>query len=121
MTTIDLKVLDARIGDALLAYATPGSAGLDLSACIDKPLVLEPGQAALVETGITIHTADPGLAALIVPRSGVALASGLQNEAGAPDASPAPFGRVRQRPAFRVPRAGHGGTPHSSRSSGCLP
>jgi dUTP pyrophosphatase len=71
MTTIDLRVLDARIRDSLPAYATPGSAGMDLRACLDAPLDLAPGQAVLVPTGIAVHVADPGLAALVLPRSGL--------------------------------------------------
>ena len=67
---IDLKILNERIRDQLPHYATPGSAGLDLRACIDAPLTLEPGQTALVPTGLAIHVADPGYAALILPRSG---------------------------------------------------
>ncbi|PLZ01203.1 dUTP diphosphatase [Burkholderia sp. WAC0059] len=68
---IDLKILDPRMRDQLPQYATPGSAGLDLRACIDAPLTLEPGQTALVPTGLAIHVADPGYAALILPRSGL--------------------------------------------------
>ena len=71
MTVIDLKILDLRLADQLPAYATPGSAGLDLRACIDAPLVLEPGQTTLIPTGLSIHIADPGLAAVILPRSGL--------------------------------------------------
>ncbi len=71
MTTIDLRILDPRIAPTLPAYATPGSAGLDLRACIDSPLVLQPGQAELVPTGLAMHIADPGLAALLLPRSGL--------------------------------------------------
>jgi dUTP pyrophosphatase len=77
MTTIDLKVLDARVAGHLPAYATPGSAGLDLRACLDAPLVLEPGQAELIPTGIAIHIADPGLAAMILPRSGLGHKHGI--------------------------------------------
>ena len=77
MTTIDLKVLDARIAEQLPAYATPGSAGLDLRACIDAPLVLEPGASVLIPTGIAIHVADPGLAAIILPRSGLGHKHGI--------------------------------------------
>ena len=69
MTTIDLKVLDERIASQLPQYATPGSAGLDLRACIDEALVIEPGQTQLIPTGLAIHVADPGLAAIILPRS----------------------------------------------------
>ena len=77
MTTIDLKVLDARIADQLPQYATPGSAGLDLRACIDAALVIEPGQTTLIPTGIAIHVADPGLAAVILPRSGLGHKHGI--------------------------------------------
>ena len=77
MTTIDLKVLDARIAEQWPAYATPGSAGLDLRACIDAPLVLEPGASVLIPTGIAIHVADPGLAAIILPRSGLGHKHGI--------------------------------------------
>ncbi|MGM9514099.1 dUTP diphosphatase [Roseateles sp. DB2] len=71
MSTIDLKVLDARMAEQLPAYATPGSAGLDLRACLDAAVTLEPGQTHLVPTGLAIHIADPGLAAVILPRSGL--------------------------------------------------
>ncbi|MCI1191320.1 dUTP diphosphatase [Calidifontimicrobium sp. SYSU G02091] len=77
MTTIDLKVLDERVADALPAYATPGSAGLDLRACLDAPLKLDPGQTALIPTGIAIHIGDAGLAALILPRSGLGHKHGI--------------------------------------------
>jgi len=77
MTTIDLQVLDARMASQLPAYATPGSAGLDLRACLDEPLVLEPGQTQLIPTGLAIHVADPGLAALILPRSGLGHKHGI--------------------------------------------
>lgn len=75
-TPIDLQVLDPRLTD-LPSYATPGSAGLDLRACIDGPLLLEPGQTKLIPTGIAIHIADPGLAALILPRSGLGHKHGI--------------------------------------------
>ena len=68
---VDVKILDARMAQQLPAYATPGSAGLDLRACLDVPLVLEAGASALVPTGIAIHLQDPGYAALILPRSGL--------------------------------------------------
>ena len=71
MSTIDLKVLDARMAEQLPAYATPGSAGLDLRACLDAAVTLEPGQTHLVPTGLAIHIGDPGLAAVILPRSGL--------------------------------------------------
>ncbi len=77
MTTIDLKILDARVAGQLPAYATPGSAGLDLRACLDAPLVLEPGQTTLIPTGLAIHIADPGLAAMILPRSGLGHKHGI--------------------------------------------
>ena len=77
MSTIDLKVLDARMAAHLPAYATPGSAGLDLRACLDAPLVLEPGQTQLIPTGLSIHIGDPGLAALILPRSGLGHKHGI--------------------------------------------
>lgn len=76
MTSIDLQVLDTRLSD-LPAYATPGSAGLDLRACLEAPLLLEPGQTKLIPTGIAIHIADPGLAALILPRSGLGHKHGI--------------------------------------------
>lgn len=77
MTTIDVKVLDARMADSLPAYATPGSAGLDLRACLDEPLLIEPGQTRLIPTGLAIHIADPGLAAVILPRSGLGHKHGI--------------------------------------------
>ena len=77
MTDIDLKILDPRMADYLPAYATPGSAGLDLRACLDAPLVLEPGQAELIPTGIAIHIGDSGLAAMILPRSGLGHRHGI--------------------------------------------
>ena len=77
MTTIDVKVLDARMAEHLPSYATPGSAGLDLRACLDSPLVLEPGQSALIPTGLSIHIGDPGLAAMILPRSGLGHKHGI--------------------------------------------
>ena len=77
MTTIDVKLLDARMADALPAYATPGSAGLDLRACLDEPMLIEPGQTRLIPTGLAIHIADPGLAAVILPRSGLGHKHGI--------------------------------------------
>ena len=74
---IDLKVLDARMAEHLPAYATPGSAGLDLRACLDTALVLQPGQTALIPTGLSIHIADPGLAAMLLPRSGLGHKHGI--------------------------------------------
>ena len=75
--TIDLKILDARMAGQLPAYATPGSAGLDLRACLDAPLVIEPGQTVLIPTGLAMHIADPGLAAMILPRSGLGHKHGI--------------------------------------------
>jgi dUTP pyrophosphatase len=75
--TIALKVLDERIRPYLPAYATPGSAGMDLRACIDAPVTLTPGQTELVPTGVAIHIADPGLAAMILPRSGLGHKHGI--------------------------------------------
>jgi dUTP pyrophosphatase len=77
MTTIDVRVLDARMKDFLPAYATAGSAGLDLRACIDAPLVVEPGQATLIATGLSIHIGDPGFAAMLLPRSGLGHKQGI--------------------------------------------
>jgi dUTP pyrophosphatase len=74
---IALKVLDERIRPHLPVYATPGSAGMDLRACIDAPLSLAPGQVELVPTGIAIHVSDPGLAALVLPRSGLGHKHGI--------------------------------------------
>ena len=77
MNHIDLKILDARMKDLLPAYGTPGSAGLDLRACIDAPLTIEPGQTVLVPTGLAIHIGDPGYAAMILPRSGLGHKNGI--------------------------------------------
>lgn len=77
MTTIAVKVLDERMADQLPRYATGGSAGLDLRACLDAPLVLQPGQAELIPTGLSIHIADPGLCAMLLPRSGLGHKHGL--------------------------------------------
>jgi dUTP pyrophosphatase len=79
MQVIKLKILDSRLGGEfpLPDYATPGSAGLDLRACIDGPLVLEPGQAELVPTGFAMHIDDPGLAAMLLPRSGLGHKHGI--------------------------------------------
>ena len=68
---VEVKVLDQRVRGQLPAYATPGSAGLDLRACIDAPLELRPGDAQLIPTGLAIHLADAGYAAMILPRSGL--------------------------------------------------
>ena len=77
MSVIDLKVLDARMAAQLPAYATPGSAGLDLRACLDTALVLKPGQTELIPTGLSIHIGDPALAAIILPRSGLGHKHGI--------------------------------------------
>ncbi|MFM0501810.1 dUTP diphosphatase [Paraburkholderia caffeinilytica] len=74
---LDLKILDARMREQLPAYATTGSAGLDLRACLDEPLTLNPGETALVPTGLAIHVGDPGYAALILPRSGLGHKHGI--------------------------------------------
>ena len=77
MKKIDVKILDARLRDQLPHYATPGSAGLDLRACIAAPITLQPGQTELVPTGMAIHLADPGLAAVVLPRSGLGHKHGI--------------------------------------------
>lgn len=69
--TVDLRILDERLKSQLPAYATAGSAGLDLRACIEAPLTLAPGATVLIPTGMAMHIADPGLAAMILPRSGL--------------------------------------------------
>ena len=77
MQTIDVKILDPRLREQMPAYATAGSAGLDLRACLDAPLNLGPGQTELIPAGLAIHLADPGLAAVIVPRSGLGHKHGI--------------------------------------------
>lgn len=74
---IDIRILDGRLRAQMPAYATPGSAGLDLRACIDAPLTLAPGAWQLVPTGMAMHLADPGYAALILPRSGLGHKHGI--------------------------------------------
>mgnify|MGYP006198195871 CR=1 FL=1 len=74
---IDVKVLDPRMADQLPAYATGGSAGLDLRACLDAPLTLAPNAWQLVPTGLAIHLADPAFAAMILPRSGLGHKHGI--------------------------------------------
>ena len=74
---IDVKIIDPRMADQLPTYATPGSAGLDLRACLDAPLMLEANQWKLVPTGIAIYLKDPGYAALILPRSGLGHKHGI--------------------------------------------
>ena len=77
MKTLDVKILDPRLRDSLPQYATAGAAGLDLRACIDRPLTLAPGAAELVPSGIAIHLADPGLTAVVLPRSGLGHKHGI--------------------------------------------
>ena len=77
MTMIDVKILDARLKDSPPHYATPGAAGLDLRACLEAPLELQPGQTQLLPTGLAIHLNDPGLAAMILPRSGLGHKHGI--------------------------------------------
>ena len=77
MTIIDLKVLDERMAAHLPAYATAGSAGLDLRACLEQALVLQPGQTVLIPTGLAVNIADPGLAAVLLPRSGLGHKHGI--------------------------------------------
>ncbi|MCL7943161.1 dUTP diphosphatase [Marinobacter sp. ATCH36] len=77
--TFQVRILDDRIGNTVPFphYATEGSAGLDLRACIDEPLTLKPGQTELIKTGLSIHIADPSLAAMILPRSGLGHKHGI--------------------------------------------
>ena len=77
MLNIDVKIIDPRMADPLPAYATPGSAGLDLRACLDAPLALAPNAWKLVPTGMAIHLADAGYAAMILPRSGLGHKHGI--------------------------------------------
>lgn len=77
MKTLDVKILDTRLREAMPHYATQGAAGLDLRACIDDPLLLGPGAAELVPSGIAIHLVDPGLAAMVLPRSGLGHKHGI--------------------------------------------
>ena len=79
MTAIEYKILDPRIGTAfpLPAYATTGSAGMDLRACLDSALTLNPSDTTLIPTGLAIHIGDPGLAAVILPRSGLGHKHGI--------------------------------------------
>ena len=74
---LQVKILDPRLADQLPAYATRGSAGLDLRACIDAPLMIEPGATHLIPTGLAVHLADPGYAGLILPRSGMGHKHGI--------------------------------------------
>ena len=77
MMQVDVRILDPRLNGQLPAYATAGSAGLDLRACIDAPLELAPGDARLLPTGMAIHLGDPGYAAMILPRSGLGTKHGI--------------------------------------------
>jgi dUTP pyrophosphatase len=77
MRTVDVKILDPRLADSMPAYATSGSAGMDLRACIDQPIDMKPGQTDLVPTGIAIHLADAGIAAMVLPRSGLGHKHGI--------------------------------------------
>jgi len=77
MQKIDIKILDPRLKNQLPAYATSGSAGLDLRACIEHVMTIQPGEAHLIPTGIAMHLADPGLAALVLPRSGLGHKHGI--------------------------------------------
>ena len=77
MKKLDVRILDEKIRSQLPAYATGGSAGLDLRACLDAPVTLAPGDTQLIPTGLAIHLADPGLAAVIIPRSGLGHKHGI--------------------------------------------
>jgi len=77
MKTVNVKVLDKRLLDQMPSYATAGSAGMDLRACLDAPIVLDPGTTHLIPTGLAIHVADPAYAAIILPRSGLGHKNGI--------------------------------------------
>ena len=77
MKTIDVKILDPRMKEQMPSYATTGSAGLDLRACLDAPLTIKPGETHLIATGLAIHIGDPGYAAMILPRSGLGHKHGI--------------------------------------------
>ena len=77
MRRLEVKVLDERIRGMLPHYASPGAAGLDLRACIDAPLVLQPGDSRLVRSGLAIHLGDRGHAAIVLPRSGLGAKHGI--------------------------------------------
>jgi dUTP pyrophosphatase len=77
LKTLDVKILDPRLRDALPQYSTAGAAGLDLRACIGEPVTLVPGAAELIPSGIAIHLSDPGLAAIVLPRSGLGHKHGI--------------------------------------------
>jgi dUTP pyrophosphatase len=77
LRTLDIKILDERIREHLPAYATGGSAGLDIRACIPDPITLRPGESALIPSGLAIHIGDPGFAAILIPRSGLGHKHGI--------------------------------------------
>ena len=77
MMNVDVKILDPRMADQLPAYATPGSAGLDLRACLDAPLTLAPNAWQLISTGLSVYLQDPGFAAMLLPRSGLGHKHGI--------------------------------------------
>lgn len=77
MIKIDIKILDLRLINQLPVYATPGSAGLDLRACTEQPIQVQPGETQLIPTGVAIHLNDPGLAAMVLPRSGLGHKHGI--------------------------------------------
>jgi len=77
LKTLDVKVLDPRLRDSMPQYASSGAAGLDLRACTDKPVTLAPGTTELIPSGIAIHLGDPGLAAVVLPRSGLGHKHGI--------------------------------------------
>lgn len=77
MKTLEVRIIDPRMKEQLPSYATSGSAGLDLRACIDAPLIIEPGTTRLIPTGLAIHIGDPGYAAMILPRSGLGHKHGI--------------------------------------------
>jgi len=77
MMNVDLKILDPRMADQLPSYATPGSAGLDLRACLDAPLTLAPNAWQLISTGLSVYLQDPGFAAMLLPRSGLGHKHGI--------------------------------------------
>jgi dUTP pyrophosphatase len=74
---VDLRILDERLRESPPAYATPGSAGLDLRACIEAPMAIAPGSTHLIPTGMALHLADPGYAAVLLPRSGLGHKHGI--------------------------------------------
>lgn len=77
LPTLDIRIFDGRLAEQLPAYATPGSAGLDIRACIDAPITLKPGDTSLVPSGMAIHIGDSGFAAMLLPRSGLGHKHGI--------------------------------------------